>query len=203
MSQVAVEKCPDDISALSHCHPNQVVYVPPSQSFKYLDSLTKHGQRSSAVHSLIQSCGLESSCIVEPLRTATVSEALLAHSRHYLSVLRASSLCQNPRVANDTLDSDLDFTDFKDDEERKELLEDAGLIDDCPTFNGVWELAMLTVGGAVVASRQLIARRANVACWFDGGRHHARFDMASGFCYCNDYSFPQTPRIHSILDHVC
>ncbi|CAN8063836.1 unnamed protein product [Agarophyton chilense] len=66
------------------------------------------------------------------------------------------------------------------------LLKETGLVDDCPTFPGVWQLGLLTVGGAVVAAERLITNHATAACWFDGGRHHALVDSAQGFCYLND-----------------
>ncbi|KAI0565709.1 Histone deacetylase [Gracilaria domingensis] len=163
-----------------------VVYVPPSTSFKALDSRLKHGKRSAVVHSLIRACGLESLCDVQPLRRATLSEALLAHSRHYLSVLYASSAHLHPEEEQKSTYSELDDFDFGNEEEAKMLLEEVGLIDDCATFPGVWELALLTVGGAVVAAQRLAAKQAKAACWFDGGRHHAMVDSAHGFCYLND-----------------
>lgn len=164
----------------------RVIYVPPSPLFKALDSQTIHGNRSALVHSLILSCGLQAQCFVQPLRIATVSEALLAHSPHYLSVLRAASLYHQQIAHQSPLPPQLQDIQLSDPLQKHYLLEDAGLLQDCPTFSGVWQLAMLTVGGAVVAARQLIARAAKVACWFDGGRHHAAFDSASGFCYCNE-----------------
>ncbi|PRP77915.1 putative histone deacetylase 1-A [Planoprotostelium fungivorum] len=73
-----------------------------------------------------------------------------------------------------------------------------GLDMDCPTFQGMHRYAQLVAGGSVRCAREVIrldkmrkreggeARRPPLAVHWDGGRHHARCDEASGFCYVQD-----------------
>ena len=62
----------------------------------------------------------------------------------------------------------------------------AGLEDDCPPFEGLWEVATHTAGASLAAARALAAGVTRVAFALDGGRHHARPARAAGFCYVND-----------------
>lgn len=119
---------------------------------------------------------------------ATRDEAALAHSYHYLNLIQRCS-----REMDDSDDESIESPTS--DEESgseyeghssgdQEQLEEAGLVDDCPIFPGLWELESLIVGGSVVAAECLVRKAASVACWFDGGRHHASAENAAGFCYC-------------------
>ncbi|MGE0629032.1 MAG: hypothetical protein AB7O43_14505 [Hyphomicrobiaceae bacterium] len=58
---------------------------------------------------------------------------------------------------------------------------------ECPIFEGLWERARATVGGAVLASH--LALDGDVPFHPAGGTHHGRPDRASGFCYLNDPVF--------------
>lgn len=157
-----------------------VLYIPPTPYFENLSLRSRNGNRSSLVRSLIQSSQLLSRCTQAQLRIATFQEAALAHSHQYLQLLQELSDTVDQQTP---YDEDVDCsTDLLPHTDRR--IEEAGLVDDCPIFPGVWPLAMLTVGGAVVAAEHLIAGTASVACWFDGGRHHAAADSAHGFCYC-------------------
>lgn len=55
---------------------------------------------------------------------------------------------------------------------------------DCPTFPEMMQHVELVAGGSLKAAELL--RNFDVAIHWDGGRHHARSDKASGFCYVND-----------------
>ena len=46
-----------------------------------------------------------------------------------------------------------------------------GLVDDCATFRGVFELAALEVGGSVQAAQLLGSGKYDTAIWWGGGRH--------------------------------
>ncbi|SPO28932.1 related to histone deacetylase [Ustilago trichophora] len=61
-----------------------------------------------------------------------------------------------------------------------------GLQDDCPTFSGLHRHISLVAGASITAAELLATRQADIAIAWDGGRHHAKKDRASGFCYVND-----------------
>ncbi|SPO27878.1 related to histone deacetylase [Ustilago trichophora] len=61
-----------------------------------------------------------------------------------------------------------------------------GLQDDCPTFSGLHRHISLVAGASITAAELLATGKADVAIAWDGGRHHAKKDCASGFCYVND-----------------
>jgi acetoin utilization deacetylase AcuC-like enzyme len=57
-----------------------------------------------------------------------------------------------------------------------------GLTDDCYPFQGLKEYCLSIAGASLTASQILDDI---VICW-DGGRHHAHSEKASGFCFIND-----------------
>lgn len=61
-----------------------------------------------------------------------------------------------------------------------------GLQDDCPAFEGLDRHISLVAGASITAAELLATGRADIAIAWDGGRHHAKKDSASGFCYIND-----------------
>ncbi|SNX86217.1 related to histone deacetylase [Melanopsichium pennsylvanicum] len=61
-----------------------------------------------------------------------------------------------------------------------------GLTHDCPPFQGLSHHVSLIAGASMTAAELLAAGRADIAICWDGGRHHAKKDSASGFCYVND-----------------
>lgn len=61
-----------------------------------------------------------------------------------------------------------------------------GIEYDCPLFPGVAEYISQVAGGSLMAARLLCDGRADIAVFWDGGRHHASRAQASGFCYVND-----------------
>lgn len=61
-----------------------------------------------------------------------------------------------------------------------------GLQDDCPAFSGLQQHVSLVAGAAITAAELLATGQTDVAIAWDGGRHHAKKDSASGFCYVND-----------------
>ncbi|KAJ9474824.1 putative histone deacetylase HOS2 (putative) [Pseudozyma hubeiensis] len=61
-----------------------------------------------------------------------------------------------------------------------------GLQDDCPAFEGLQRHVSLIAGAAITAAELLATGQADIAIAWDGGRHHAKKNSASGFCYVND-----------------
>lgn len=164
-----------------------IVYVCTTPMIESLSAQTRNKDRSSLVRSLIHSIGLESYCCTVFPRKASRSEAALAHSKNYLTLLNKLSREAERKAGWAKADSSDDEDDDSDScyyaDGLLQQLEEAGFVDDCPIFPGVWDLAMLIVGGAIVAAERLILGGASVACWFEGGRHHAAADSANGFCY--------------------
>lgn len=58
---------------------------------------------------------------------------------------------------------------------------------ECPLFDGLWDRARATVGGAIAAAE--LALEGAVPFHPAGGTHHGRRGRASGFCYLNDPVF--------------
>ncbi|HUW19722.1 MAG TPA: acetoin utilization protein AcuC [Sedimentisphaerales bacterium] len=63
---------------------------------------------------------------------------------------------------------------------------------DCPVFEGLYDYAVLAVGGTIKAARLILAGAADVAFNPSGGYHHAHPERASGFCYINDVALACT-----------
>ncbi|KNC96647.1 uncharacterized protein SPPG_07860 [Spizellomyces punctatus DAOM BR117] len=61
-----------------------------------------------------------------------------------------------------------------------------GLQYDCPVFNGLSSYVAGVAGGTLEAARALVDGDVDIAIHWDGGRHHAHREQASGFCYVND-----------------
>jgi len=70
---------------------------------------------------------------------------------------------------------------------KKKSLEGKGYLDDgdTPAFKGIYEAAILRVGGSVKAL-EMIEKGYDVAINLGGGFHHAKKSSASGFCVFND-----------------
>jgi histone deacetylase 8 len=57
---------------------------------------------------------------------------------------------------------------------------------DCPLFSGLRDYVQLVGGATLTAVSALQQNVGDIAICWDGGRHHARKDQASGFCYVAD-----------------
>jgi acetoin utilization deacetylase AcuC-like enzyme len=66
------------------------------------------------------------------------------------------------------------------------LLSRHGLLDDSPPFSSLPAYALALAGAASACVSELLEGKANVVVCWDGGRHHAMRERASGFCYVND-----------------
>eukprot|EP00808_Paulinella_micropora_P023883 g53951.t1 len=104
---------------------------------------------------------------IVPARLATVQELQEFHSEDYLKALNSA----------DNL--------TKSGESQKGMIEEFGLCDDCPLFRGVFLYVRAVAGSTLVAAEKLL-QGAPVAMNWAGGRHHAKYAKASGFCYVND-----------------
>ncbi|KAH0794411.1 histone deacetylase Rpd3 [Histomonas meleagridis] len=61
-----------------------------------------------------------------------------------------------------------------------------GFGDDCPAFNNLFEYCQISAGGSISAAQRLNYGLCDIAINWAGGLHHARREMASGFCYVAD-----------------
>jgi len=57
---------------------------------------------------------------------------------------------------------------------------------DCPTFPDMYDYPVLACGATLTAADLILRGRADVAFNPSGGFHHARPELAAGFCYIND-----------------
>ncbi len=114
----------------------------------------------------------QQSRVVAP-RLATTEELLLFHSEEYLNAVRSLS-----RGERECVPSRYNFGPG-----------------DNPVFKGMYDMAALKVGAALVAAELVTAGEVHVAFSLGGGTHHARPNYASGFCIFNDIAVV----IHDLL----
>ncbi|ORY42223.1 Arginase/deacetylase [Rhizoclosmatium globosum] len=127
--------------------------------------------RSRMVHSLVlDGFGLGGQMrILEP-KPVSREDLVQFHSEEFVDALLTAEL---------NLDTELS-------KEQLETLQDFGLVHDCPVFPGLSDYVKYVAGGTITAAKALASNQCNVAIHWDGGRHHAHQDSASGFCYVND-----------------
>jgi acetoin utilization protein AcuC len=125
-----------------------------------------HG-RQAAVVQVAQALGWLPDAVIHRAPLPDVADLLAFHTPDYLAALQRVSA---GRLAT------------ADDRARYNL----GTME-CPVFDGVWDRARASVGGAVLAADLALA--GHVAFHPAGGTHHGRPDRASGFCYLNDPVF--------------
>ncbi|KAL0208796.1 hypothetical protein P9112_011383 [Eukaryota sp. TZLM1-RC] len=58
--------------------------------------------------------------------------------------------------------------------------------EDCPIFDGMYELCQISSGGSIAAAQRINHGKCDIAINWAGGLHHAKKSEASGFCYVND-----------------
>lgn len=61
-----------------------------------------------------------------------------------------------------------------------------GESNDCPVFDGLWNYVSIYSGASIHAAENLINNQSDIAINWSGGLHHAKKNLASGFCYIND-----------------
>ncbi|KAI0081491.1 Arginase/deacetylase [Panus rudis PR-1116 ss-1] len=157
--------------------PSVTAYILSNDLVKASSQLPSNKNRSLIVHSLIKALRLLSvqpQCEIQPLKLmrpapATTSELSIYHSREYLEYVL------NPR--NFSADgSPLD----------PEQAAEFGIEEDCPWFPELPSYVRLVAGATLTAANALIHGHANIAINWEGGRHHAQKEQASGFCYVSD-----------------
>ena len=81
-----------------------------------------------------------------------------------------------------------DLTTFHDEDYIESLFENSAesLVDDCPHFPLLQPYLCHLVGATTIATQALTSGTHSIVIHWDGGRHHAKRDEASGFCYVND-----------------
>jgi acetoin utilization protein AcuC len=57
---------------------------------------------------------------------------------------------------------------------------------DCPVFKGMFDYACLASGATLTGAELILSGETDIAFNPSGGFHHAKAEMASGFCYLND-----------------
>ncbi|KAK3820021.1 MAG: hypothetical protein J3Q66DRAFT_377616 [Benniella sp.] len=158
--------------------------------------------RAKRVHALIEAYGflaLPELTIVSP-RRATLKELCRYHSRDYIDFLR--------QVENDPSDDD-EADDSEDDDHKsnshthtkQDRLEEYGLRYDCPVFEGIAQYAEFVAGSTIEAAMLLNDDAFDIVIHWDGGRHHAKKDMAAGFCIVNDITHDKVMYIDLDIHH--
>lgn len=143
------------------------VYIYSPELIRRCDAMPKIINRASMVHTLIEAYGLLNSMQVVPPRSATIEEMVGFHAEDYIQFLSL--------LGHQT-----------DEEKLEEESEQYGLTYDCPINRHVYTYVALTSGASLRAAECLLEGRSQVAVNWCGGWHHAKRDMASGFCYIND-----------------
>ncbi|KAG8885744.1 hypothetical protein FRB98_001656 [Tulasnella sp. 332] len=156
----------------------KVLYVVSEELAKISSLLPSNRGRSALVHSLASAFGIfkdDESTWKYPIRVtkpipATRAELLAYHDKEYLdAVLEHSESSSNARAQSGAITSP------------SSSLNDFGLEDDCPLFEGLPDYIQLVAGASLTATRALRDAQTNVAICWDGGR-----SRASGFCYVAD-----------------
>ncbi|KDQ10349.1 hypothetical protein BOTBODRAFT_36251 [Botryobasidium botryosum FD-172 SS1] len=100
-----------------------------------------------------------------------MKDLLAYHDRGYIEyIIQSSKSVSDEQLVSSSSDSDIAF----------------GLEDDCPPFPGLPRYVQLVAGASLTGAGVLREGHADVAIVWDGGRHHAQKDRASGFCYVAD-----------------
>ncbi|KAJ3229016.1 Histone deacetylase 8 [Chytriomyces hyalinus] len=148
----------------------RVAYVYSPALAKAASKLPSNLNRSAMVHSMI----LDAFCAGKWMQITTPApitkdDLTQFHSEEFAELL----------LSAEYLPSD-------ESKEQLQQLEEFGLLHDCPVFPGLGDYVKQIAGGTIAAVQQLMNGAADVAIHWDGGRHHAHRDFASGFCYVND-----------------
>ncbi len=144
--------------------------------FVYRDAMSQHVLRSDHpmrpvrlmhTHRLLDAFGAfgsEQSRLIDP-RPATDEEVGSFHETAYIEAVKALSKGERLSEAH---------------------LYNFSAAGDNPIYDGMYEAAMLSSGGSVVAAEMVASGQADTAFNIGGGLHHAAAGRASGFCIFND-----------------
>ncbi|KAL0227816.1 hypothetical protein RCL1_003959 [Eukaryota sp. TZLM3-RCL] len=122
--------------------------------------------RIRMTHSLVLSYGLYKNMTLYRPPLATTKDLTRFHSDDYVDFLS--------RISVDNASS------------FEQMLTAFNVGDDCPIFDGMYELCQIAAGGSLAAAQKLNHGKCDLAINWAGGLHHAKKAEASGFCYVND-----------------
>ncbi|PRP77333.1 histone deacetylase family protein [Planoprotostelium fungivorum] len=122
--------------------------------------------RVRMAHNLMLNYGLFKKMQIYRPRLATESDVTKFHSDDYVDFLRL--------VTPDNMN------------EYASQLHQFNIVEDCPVFDGMWQLCQISAGGSVGGAVRLNHGDTDIAVNWAGGLHHAKKSEASGFCYVND-----------------
>ncbi|KAF3035545.1 histone deacetylase [Didymella heteroderae] len=125
--------------------------------------------RLTLTKQLVLSYGLEYTMDLYEPRPANFNELAIFHDREYLSYL-----------------SEITPQNAKPDDSQYIAYGFGGDSNDCPVFDGLWNYVSLYTGASMSAAYNLLNKQSDIAINWSGGLHHAKKNLASGFCYVND-----------------
>ncbi|KAJ4312426.1 histone deacetylase [Neodidymelliopsis sp. IMI 364377] len=125
--------------------------------------------RLTLTKQLVLSYGLEYTMDIYEPRPASYEELAIFHDREYLSYL-----------------SHITPQNAKPEDQQYIAYGFGGDSNDCPVFDGLWNYVSLYTGASMSAAWNLLNNRSDIAINWSGGLHHAKKNLASGFCYVND-----------------
>ncbi|USP76388.1 uncharacterized protein yc1106_03662 [Curvularia clavata] len=125
--------------------------------------------RLTLTKQLVLAYGLEYTMDLFEPRPANFNELAIFHDREYLSYL--SKITPQNAQPEDPQYITYGF---------------GGESNDCPVFDGLWNYVSLYTGATCSATWNLLNSRSDIAINWSGGLHHAKKNLASGFCYVND-----------------
>lgn len=128
------------------------------------DALPSNEERASLFTSLIKAFNLDRELERIPFKRATRADLEKFHTREFVDAV------------------------FRDESDSEDELESHGFWYDCPQFPLMIPYIRATAGSTLSCASWMIDQlpESAVAVNFYGGRHHAKRDKASGFCYVND-----------------
>jgi histone deacetylase 1/2 len=138
-------------------------YEPGLANYNYGKKHDMKPQRISMAHSLITGYQIDHNMTVYRPFPATSEDIGVFHTKEYVDFLST--------VTRST---------------RKPLKEKFNIGPDCPAFKGVFPFSQASAGGSIGAAVLINRGDADIAINWAGGLHHAKKNMASGFCYVND-----------------
>ncbi len=140
----------------------QIIYHPDYKKYDLGPGHPFDPLRMEMVIDYLNSTG----CLKTPLKPEPVSpEDLIGiHDKSYIEIVESVSCGDNIKNAEDY---------------------GLGTLDN-PIVKGMAEGARLQIGGTLLAARLIIENKSDKVIQFGGGFHHARHNLASGFCIYND-----------------
>ncbi|KAG0367955.1 hypothetical protein BC939DRAFT_408974 [Gamsiella multidivaricata] len=179
----------------------RIAYIYSEEYAELASRLPSNVGRSKKIHALVDAYGLLRAAdltIISP-RQATIRELCRYHSRDYIEFLRGAEDGESSSGDDDNVINDDDHADSKEDQ-----LEKYGLRYDCTVFEGIAKYAEMVGGSSIEAAMLLNDDAFDVVIHWDGGRHHAKKDMAAGFCIVNDIvlSIMELQKIHKKVIYI-